>query len=160
MVCCNTETEHVGSWIWGSHNGYEKYWFLATYSPGPPTWSIQTLPLSSLLISHVAPSPSHPSFYIAECFRLVTESASTCSRWFVSSGFFYPEDGGDIPPKRRFTDLHYVTAQKTVFFIVTDVKASNPTWYRIFNHVSRELTASIFQLENMVSSARVQELKQ
>jgi hypothetical protein len=28
-------------------------------------------------------------------FRLVTQSAATCSRWFLARGFFYPEDGGD-----------------------------------------------------------------
>jgi hypothetical protein len=27
--------------------------------------------------------------------RLVTQSADTCSRWFLACGFFYPEDGGD-----------------------------------------------------------------
>jgi hypothetical protein len=37
--------------------------------------------------------PSCP--YIAGCFRLVAESAATCSRWFLARGFFYPEDGGD-----------------------------------------------------------------
>jgi hypothetical protein len=24
------------------------------------------------------------------------QSAATCSRWFLASGFFYPEDGGDM----------------------------------------------------------------
>jgi hypothetical protein len=28
-------------------------------------------------------------------FRLVTQSAAICSRWFLASGFFYPEDEGD-----------------------------------------------------------------
>jgi hypothetical protein len=28
-------------------------------------------------------------------FRLVTQSAATCSRWFLVRGFLYPEDGGD-----------------------------------------------------------------
>jgi hypothetical protein len=55
--------------------------------------SVQTLPLSSLLIFHVAYSSS--LFYIAGCFRLVAQSAATCSRWFLTRGFFYPEDWGD-----------------------------------------------------------------
>jgi hypothetical protein len=27
--------------------------------------------------------------------RCRTQSAATCSRWFLARGFFYPEDGGD-----------------------------------------------------------------
>jgi hypothetical protein len=39
----------------------------------------------------------------------------------------YPEDGGDVPPKRRFLqDPHGATSQKTAV-IVTAVKTSNPT---------------------------------
>jgi hypothetical protein len=54
------------------------------------------LPLSSPLISHVAHSPSLPPFpYIAGCFRLVAQSAATCSHWLLARGFFYPEDEGD-----------------------------------------------------------------
>jgi hypothetical protein len=42
--------------------------------------------------------------------------------WFLVHGFFYPEDGGDIPPKRRFTqDIHGATSQKTAFFIISFV---------------------------------------
>jgi hypothetical protein len=33
--------------------------------------------------------------YTAGCFRLASQSAATCSRWFLAHGFFYPEDGGD-----------------------------------------------------------------
>jgi hypothetical protein len=33
------------------------------------------------------------------------------------SRIFYSEDGGDVPPKRRFTQaLHRATSQRTVFF--------------------------------------------
>jgi hypothetical protein len=47
------------------------------------------------------------------------QSAATCSRSFLVRGFFYPEDGGDVPPKRRFTqDVHSTTSQKTAFFII------------------------------------------
>jgi hypothetical protein len=28
-------------------------------------------------------------------FWEVAQSATTCSRWFLDRGFFYPEDGGD-----------------------------------------------------------------
>jgi hypothetical protein len=50
----------------------------ATCSPGLSTWSLQTLPLSSIDFPCVhSPSlpPTHCS-YIAECFRLVAQSAS------------------------------------------------------------------------------------
>jgi hypothetical protein len=48
--------------------------------------------------------------------------AATCSRWFVARGFFYPEDGGDVPPKRRFTqDQHGATSQKTTFFLIEEL---------------------------------------
>jgi hypothetical protein len=36
-----------------------------------------------------------PCSYMAVCFRLVAPSAATCSRWFLTRGFFYSEDGGD-----------------------------------------------------------------
>jgi hypothetical protein len=36
---------------------------------------------------------------IAGCFRLVTQSAATSSRWFLTCEFFYPEDGGDTFPE-------------------------------------------------------------
>jgi hypothetical protein len=71
------------------------------------------------------------------------------SRWFTARRFFYPEDGGDsatyekkthagsplvdfstlkMEEIRRLTqDLHSATSQKTTFFIVTAVKASNHT---------------------------------
>jgi hypothetical protein len=51
-----------------------------------------------------------------------------------ASGFsyyfsFYPEDGGEVPPKRRLrSHLHGgATSKKTAFFIVTAVKTSNLT---------------------------------
>jgi hypothetical protein len=34
-------------------------------------------------------------FETSDCCRLVTQSAATCSRWFLARGFFYPEDEGD-----------------------------------------------------------------
>jgi hypothetical protein len=38
-----------------------------------------------------------------------------------------------VPPKRRLTqDLHSATSQKTTFFIVTSMKASNLTIRRVF----------------------------
>jgi hypothetical protein len=41
--------------------------------------------------------------------------------------FFDPEDKRDVPPKRRvFSTLHGVTTHKTVIFIVTAVRTSNP----------------------------------
>jgi hypothetical protein len=50
------------------------------------------------------------SSYIAWCFRLVAQSAATCSRWFLARGFFYPEDGGDTFLRNfvqtRYTQLH------------------------------------------------------
>jgi hypothetical protein len=48
---------------------------------------------------------------------------------FLLGLFFDPEDGGDVPPKRRltFNRLHGIISQKTVFFITTAVRTSNPT---------------------------------
>jgi hypothetical protein len=37
--------------------------------------------------------PSHS--YKAGCFRLVAQSAATCSRWLLARGFLYPEDVGN-----------------------------------------------------------------
>jgi hypothetical protein len=47
---------------------------------------------------------------------------------------FDPEDGGDVPPKRRltFNGLQGVISQKTVFFITTGVRTSNPTLRQMF----------------------------
>jgi hypothetical protein len=43
--------------------------------------------------------------------------------------FFNPEDGGDVPPKRRlpFNELHGVISQEIIFFIITAVRTLNPT---------------------------------
>jgi hypothetical protein len=59
----------------------------------------------------------------------VAQSAATCSRWFLARGFFLPWRWMRyFPPKRLLTqDLQVATSQKTAFFIVTAVKASNPT---------------------------------
>jgi hypothetical protein len=47
---------------------------------------------------------------------------------FLFGKFFDPEDGGDVPPKRRliFNGLYGVISQKIVLFITTDVRTSNP----------------------------------
>jgi hypothetical protein len=41
--------------------------------------------------------------------------------------FFYPEDGGDVSPKRRltFNGLHDVISQKIIVFITTALRTSN-----------------------------------
>jgi hypothetical protein len=46
-----------------------------------------------------------------------------------SPDFIDPEDGGDVPPKRRLNldGLHDVISEKMVLFITTAVKTSNPT---------------------------------
>jgi hypothetical protein len=42
-----------------------------------------------------------------------------------------------VPSKRRLTqDLHSATSQKTTFFIVTAVKASNHTYFDLFYHLN------------------------
>jgi hypothetical protein len=57
------------------------------------------------------------------------QSIATCTCWFLARGFFYPRWRRYIPLKRLFTqDLHGATFQKTVFFIVTAVKTSGPTY--------------------------------
>jgi hypothetical protein len=45
--------------------------------------------------------------------------------------FFDPEDGGNVPLKHwlTFNRIHGVIYQKTVLFITTTVKTSNPTNY-------------------------------
>jgi hypothetical protein len=51
-------------------------------------------PSLSLMVFHKAHCPS-PSVFI-ELFLLTgTQSAATCSSWFLDRGFFYPEDGDD-----------------------------------------------------------------
>jgi hypothetical protein len=60
------------------------------------------------------------------------------------SYFFYLEDGGDIPPKRRFIiNPDGVTSQKMAFFTVTAVKTSNPT-----------LTNQLLKLKNISEEVR------
>jgi hypothetical protein len=49
----------------------------------------------------------------------------SCSRWFLVSGFFYPEDGGDT--FLRNVGLHGATSQKTAFLIATAAKTLNLT---------------------------------
>jgi hypothetical protein len=53
-------------------------------------------PFPSLSIDFSCDPLTLPSCsYIAGCFRLVAQSAATCSRWFVARGFFYREGGVD-----------------------------------------------------------------
>jgi hypothetical protein len=89
----------------------------ATCSPGLPSWSLQNLPLSSLLISHVLHSPSLCS-YTAGCFQLVVQSVSHLLMLVPWARIFLPWRCRQyVPLKRQFTqDLHCVTSQKTVFF--------------------------------------------
>jgi hypothetical protein len=53
----------------------------------------------------------------------------------VSAGFLFglildPENGGNIPPKRRdVLELQGVTTQETVLFIVAAVRTLNPSTY-------------------------------
>jgi hypothetical protein len=85
-------------------------------------WPISTNPSSLLSIDFPCGPLSLPSCsYIAGCFRLVIQSAATCSRWFLARGFFYPEDGSDMflrnvgshkiyttPHPRRRQILHHI----------------------------------------------------
>jgi hypothetical protein len=106
----------------------------------PTRPSPETLPLSSLFISHVAYAPSIPVLTQLS----VSTGGSVCSHLLTlvprlriftlkieairSSETSVHTRSTDVPPKRRFTqDLHGVTSQKTAFFIVTAVKTSNLT---------------------------------
>jgi hypothetical protein len=61
-----------------------------------PGWPVSTDPSPLLCIDFPCGPLSLPSCsHIAGCFRLVTQSAAICSRWFLARGFFCPEDGGD-----------------------------------------------------------------
>jgi hypothetical protein len=53
---------------------------------------------------------------------------------FLLGLFLNPEDGGDVPPKRRltFNRLNGVISQKIVLFITTAVNISNPAKFQIF----------------------------
>jgi hypothetical protein len=63
---------------------------------------------------------------IASIFR-VEKYSSKEPAWAGGSSFQPWRWRRYIPPKRQFTqDLHGVTSQKTVFFIATTVKTSNP----------------------------------
>jgi hypothetical protein len=80
------------------------------FSPSPtdplPLVDLPLLPAGMTFTTHPTPlrSVDFPCgllslslcSYIAGCFRLVAQSAATCSRWFPARGFFYPEDGGDM----------------------------------------------------------------
>jgi hypothetical protein len=59
-------------------------------------WPISTDPSPLLSIDFpCGPLSLLSCSHIAGCFRLVTQPAATCSRWFLARGFFYSEDGGD-----------------------------------------------------------------
>jgi hypothetical protein len=98
----------------------------ATCSPGLPDLY---RPYPLLFIDFPFGPLSLPPFLYSWVFLLVAQSAATCSRWFLAREFFLPWRWRRyVPPKHRFTqDLHSATTQKTVFFIVTTVKTSNPT---------------------------------
>jgi hypothetical protein len=67
-----------------------------------------------------------------------TQSAATCSYWFLALGFFYPEDGDNTFLRNG------ATSQKTAFFIVTAVKTSNLTYcFYVYSCDKR-----VFHLEN------------
>jgi hypothetical protein len=68
---------------------------------------------------------------LAGCFRLVAQSAATYSSWFLASGFFYPDDGGDTFLRNVGSHKIY-TSQNTALFIVTAVKTSNRTYFILF----------------------------
>jgi hypothetical protein len=71
-----------------------------------------------------------------------SESAATCSRWFLARGFFYPEDGGD-------TFLRNVGSHK----IYT---APHPRRRHSPSELSRIIATIIFRLFNAtVSTAEV-----
>jgi hypothetical protein len=61
--------------------------------------------------------------------KQISTRTATCSRWFTARGFFYPEDGGNTLLRNVGWRKIYTapTSQKTTFFIVTAVKASNRT---------------------------------
>jgi hypothetical protein len=87
--------------------------------PSPPYW----FPMWPILF----PSCS----YIAGCFRLVAQSAATCSCWFLVRGFFYPEDGDDTfirnvgshniytaPQPRRRHSSNHIYIWRQIYFCI------------------------------------------
>jgi hypothetical protein len=73
--------------------------------------------------------PSGP--YIIVILTANSFYLATCSRWFLARPIFDPEDGGDVPPKRRFIyGLHGVISQKMAIFITTAVRTSNRTQFK------------------------------
>jgi hypothetical protein len=59
---------------------------------------------------------------IVSIVRVQKSAAATCSLGFLARGFFCPEDGSDRILRNVGSSA---TSQKTTFFIVTAVKASN-----------------------------------
>jgi hypothetical protein len=96
---------------WGFHSGgYEEYhllWYNAV-------WSVDCQPRFRRIIS----PPSSGSKKLVE---LETSSLPAFTLVSCSAYFFDPEDGSDVPPKRRLTlsELHGVISQKMVLFICT-----------------------------------------
>jgi hypothetical protein len=77
-------------------------------------------------------SNSHCPRFCASFFQNKQTDNRKGSRYPLRAGFFLglffdPEDGGDVPPKRRFTfnRLHNVVSQKIELFITTAVRTSN-----------------------------------
>jgi hypothetical protein len=66
--------------------------------------------------------------HIASIFR-VKNRFSTCFLAGLLNLFLYPEDGDDVPPKRRLKldGLHGVISQRMILFITIAVKTSDPT---------------------------------
>jgi hypothetical protein len=63
--------------------------------------------------------------------------AAICSRWFFFRRFFYPEGGGDTLLRNIGSHKIYKAPQpETAFFIVTTVKTSNLTSWKMvdFNY--------------------------
>jgi hypothetical protein len=97
----------------------------------------------------------HASILLATCLLAVC-----CSAYF-----FDPEDGGDVPPKRRFTlnGLYGVISQKMILFITTAVKTSNPAYWInsivYFSHKSLiniySYPVSMFVLEHLLNASSI-----
>jgi hypothetical protein len=86
-----------------------------------PSWSLLTLPLSSIDFPCGPLSLPPPHWgYVAGCFQLVAQSASHLLMLVPCSRIFLPwRWRRHVPPKHWFTqDLHGATFQKAAFFIL------------------------------------------
>jgi hypothetical protein len=73
------------------------YWTVHQYLLTWSSYLISTDPIPVLSLDFPCGPTLFSSLcsYIAGCFRLVAQSAATCSRCLPARGFFYPEDGDD-----------------------------------------------------------------